>query len=233
MAERFRSAIESLFNVRDDSNALAPSSDERRRRRNEFIESLRSYGVPILFMMVGAALIAVGVHFLVWSFVAHIVMPLLYAAVPGLETVTVAGSPMHFGQFISYLIYAVCMIVLAVAALRTVLAKPRGYVRERTRTCPACGMTVLEVASKCRFCGAPLPTRRAYGSTTPSRGPAPALSSSSGSRPDDGPSRRRRGGRRRGGRGRSRSGSGGGPGSGSSGSGAGSDRSHSNAGSSH
>jgi len=231
MAERFRSAIESLFNVRDDTNALAPSGDERRRRRNDFIESLRSYGVPILFLLVGAALIAVGVHFLVWSFVAHIVMPLLYAGVPAIEKVTVAGSTVHFGQFISYLIYAACMVALAVAALRTVLAKPRGYVRERTRTCPACGMTVLEVATKCRYCGAPLPARRAYGSTTPSRGPAPALSSSSSSGEDDYPSRRRRGGRRRGGRGRSRSSSGGGGGSGSSGSGSESGRSHSNAGS--
>jgi len=232
MAERFRSAIESLFNVRDDTNALAPSGDERRRKRNDFIESLRSYGVPILFLLVGAALIAVGVHFLVRSFVAHIVMPLLYAGVPAIEKVTVAGSSVHVGQFISYLIYAVCMTALAVAAIRTVLAKPRGYVRERTRTCPACGMTVLEVATKCRFCGAPLPARRAYGSTTPSRRPAPALSSSPNSSEDDGPSRRRRGGRRRGGRGRSRSGSGGASGSSSSGSGAGSDRSHSNAGSS-
>jgi hypothetical protein len=228
MAERLRSAIETLFNVRDEANALAPSGEERRRRRNEFIETLRSYGVPILFVLVAAVVIAVATHFVVWSLVAHIVMPLIYAGVPSLEKIEMSGgSSLALGQFIAYVLYAACMIGLATLALRGILAKPSGYVRQRTRTCPACGMSVPDVATRCRFCGSALPARRAYASTTPSRGPAPALSSSrprSDDRSDSGrqpPRRGRRGGRRRGGRGRSRSGSG----SGSSGSEAGSSRS--------
>jgi uncharacterized membrane protein YgcG len=218
MAERLRSAIETLFNVRDEANALAPSADERRRRRNEFIETLRSYGVPILFVLVAAVVIAVAIHFVVWSLVAYVVMPLIYAGVPDLEKIAVgAGSSVALGQFIAYLLYAACMIGLATLALRGVLAKPSGYVRQRTRICPSCGMSVPDVATKCRFCGSSLPARRAYGSTTPSRGPAPALSSSrrssdEGSDAGHRPSRRgRRGGRRRGGRGRPRPGSGPGP----------------------
>ncbi len=225
MAERLRSAIETLFNVRDEANALAASGEERRRKRNEFIEALRIYGVPILLLMVAAAVIAVAIHFVVWSFVAHIVMRLVYAGVPGLETVQVGASSLALGRFIAYLLYAACMIGLATLALRTVLAKPRGYVRERTRTCPACGMTILDAATKCRFCGSSLPGRRSYGAPAPSsRAPAPTLSStrSSGGAPDtsDLPAKRgRRGGRRRGGRGRSRPGSGSGPSTASSGSG--------------
>ncbi len=206
MAERLRSAFEALFNVRDHANALAPSAEDRRRRRNEFVEALRSYGVPILFLLAAAGLIAAAAHFLVQSLVTHIVMPLIYAGVPGLEKVTVGGSSLLVGQFIAYVLYAACMIGLAVVGIRAVLAKPHGYVRERTKTCPACGMTVLQVATKCRFCGTALPGRRSYGPLPASRGPAPSYSSSRPSSRDDAdradrsPRRGRRGGRRRSGR---------------------------------
>ena len=219
MAERLRSAIETLFNVRDEANALAASAEDRRRRRNEFVESLRSYGVPILLLMVAAALIAVATHFLVWSFVAHIVMPLVYAGVPGLVAIEVGGSSLLLGQFIAYLLYAAAMVALAVLGVRAVLARPRGFVRERTKTCPACGMTVLDVATRCRFCGSALSGRRSHTPAPPGRGPAPTLSSSRSrddreDRPEGAPRRRRRGGRRRSGGGRSESASapGGGPG---------------------
>ena len=179
MAERLRSAIETLFNVRDEANALAPSGEERRRRRNDFIETLRSYGVPILFVLVAAVVIALAAHHLVWSFVRVIVMPLIYAVVPRLKEIQLTSAEtLPLGSFIGYVLYAACMIGLATLALRGVLAKPSGYVRQRTRTCPACGMSVPDVATRCRFCGSSLPARRAYASTSPSRGPAPALSSS-------------------------------------------------------
>jgi len=226
MAERLRSAIETLFNVRDEANSLAASAEDRRRRRNEFVESLRSYGMPILVLMVAAALIAVATHFLVWSFVGHIVMPLVYAGVPGLAAIQVSGSSLLLGQFITYVLYAAAMVALAVVGVRAVLAPPRGFVRERTKTCPACGMTVLDVATRCRFCGSPLGGRRSYGPAPPGRTPAPAFSSSRSRERDaeDGersPRRRRRGGRRRSGRDRSETASA--PGGGSSGS-AGGDR---------
>lgn len=204
MAERLRSAIETLFNVRDEANALAASAEDRRRRRNEFVESLRSYGMPILFLLVAAALIAVATHFLVWSFVAHIVMPLVYAGVPGLVAIEVGGSSLLLGQFIVYVLYAAAMVALAVFGVRAVLARPQGFVRERTKTCPACGMTVLDVATRCRFCGSALSGRRSHTPPPPGRGPAPTLSSSRSrddreDRAEGAPRRRRRGGRRRGG----------------------------------
>jgi uncharacterized membrane protein YgcG len=208
MAERLRSAIESLFNVHDERNDLAPSADERRRRRNEFVEALRSYGVSVLLLLVAAAVIAAAAHFLVWSLVTHIVMPAIHAAIPGLATIHVV----LLDQFITYLLYAAIMIALAVAGIRMVLAKPRGYVRERTKSCPACGMTVLEAASKCRYCGTGLPARRPYGPLPSSRAAGPMFSSprttmsegeeraERGGRSEHGdrpPRRGRRGGRRR------------------------------------
>jgi len=211
MAERLRSAIEALFNVREHANALAASAEDRRRRRHEFVGALRSYGVPVLFLLAAAGLIAAAAHFLVRSLVTDIVMPLIYAGVPGLQAVTVGQSSLLVGQFIAYVLYAACMIGLAVLAIRAMLAKPQGYVQERTKTCPACGMTVLQVATKCRFCGTSLQGRRSYGPLPASRGPSPTYSSSrSSSRDDergDRPSRRgRRGGRRRSGRSRPDSG---------------------------
>lgn len=246
MAERLRSAIETLFNVRDETNGLAPSGEERRRRRNESIGALRAYSVPALFLLAGAGVLAAAAHFVVWSLVGGILMPLLYSAVPGLEAVNVGGgAPLRIGQFIAYVLYAAGMVGIAVVVLRAVLAKPSGYVRERTRTCPACGMTVLEAASRCRYCGSPLAARRAYPAPV-SRGIGPTLSSprpsaeadradradrgdrgdradrgDRGDRGDRPPRRGRRGGRRRGGRDRSRPGGGGpGPGPGSGGTGA-------------
>ena len=207
MAERLRSAIEALFNVREHANALAASAEDRRRRRHEFVAALRSYGVPVLFLLAAAGLIAAAAHFLVWSLVTHIVMPLIYAGVPDLKAVTLGESSVLVGQFIGYVLYAACMIGLAVLGVRAMLAKPQGYVHERTKTCPDCGMTVLQVATRCRFCGTSLPGRRSYGPLPASRGPAPTYSSSrSSSRDDEGAprsSRRgRRGGRRRSGRSR-------------------------------
>ena len=211
MAERLRSAIESLFNVRDEANGLATSAEDRRRRRNEFVEALRSYGVPIVLLLVAAAVIAVAAHFLVLSLVSHILMPVIGAAIPGLANIQVV----QLQQFITYLLYAAIMIGLAIVGIRTVLAKPLGYVRERTKNCPACGMTVLESAAKCRYCGTAIPARRAYGPLPASRAAGPTLSSSRtsadrgedrGERP---PRRGRRGGRRR--SGRSQSGPGGAP----------------------
>jgi len=242
MAKRLRSAIETLFSVRDETNALAPSADERRRQRNEFVEVLRSYGVPIMLLLVGAAVIAAAIHFLVWSVTTHILMPLIYAGVPGLASITVGASVLPLGTFIGYMLYTAGMVGMATLGVRTVLAKPRGYVRERTKTCPACAMTVLDVANKCRFCGTAIPAHRSYGNRPPSGSrphsgsrPPSGSRSPSGSRPPSGsrdggptlsstrtrsddedadrpPRRSRRGGRRRGGRG----GSGSGPGSGTS-----------------
>ena len=213
MAERLRSAIESLFNVRDDTNALAPSSDERRRRRNEFTETLRIYGVPILLLLAAAAVIAAATHFLVRSLVDDIVMPLIYKGVSGLKPTQVDASELQPGTFIGGVLYAVFMVAIAVAAGRAVLAKPSGFVRERIRNCPACAMTVPGSATKCRHCGTVLPTtaRRSYRAQTPGRsGPRPVLSSSRsreedgrGESSEGGPRRGRRGGRRRGGRNRS------------------------------
>jgi hypothetical protein len=234
MAERLRSAIESLFNVRDERNDLAPSADERRRRRNEFVGALRSYGVSVLLLLVAAAVIAVAAHFLVLSLVTYVVMPLIGAAIPGLAKVQVV----LLDQFITYLLYAAIMIGLAVVAIRAVLARPVGYVRERTKSCPACGMTVLEAATKCRYCGTGLPARRPYGPLPSSRPAGPVFSSprttmsegderaehgeraergergehaeraERGERGDYMPRRGRRGGRRRGGRRRFDSGGG-------------------------
>jgi hypothetical protein len=228
MAERLRSVIESLFNVRDERNDLAPAADERRRRRNEFVEALRSYGVSVLLLLVAAAVIAVAAHFLVWSLVTHVVMPVIHAAVPGLAKVQVV----LLDPFITYVLYAAIMIGLAVVAARAVLAKPVGYVRERTKSCPACGMAVLEAATKCRYCGTVLPARRGYGPLPSSRPVGPMFSSprttmsegaeraehgeraeraehgERGERGEQMPRRGRRGGRRRGGRRRFDSGGG-------------------------
>lgn len=213
MAERFRSAIESLFNVRDEANSLAAGADDRRRKRNDFIETLRNHSVPVLLMAAAAGVIVVAVHFLVWSLIGDVIMPLVYTGAPGLETIQVGetvASTLSLGQFIAYLLYAAIMISLATLTLRAMLAKPIGYVRERTRPCPACGMTVLEAASKCRFCGSPLSARRSHGPSPRGRGNGLAISSprtSAESESRDGPPRRgRRGGRRRGGRRRSDSG---------------------------
>ncbi|MBN1918570.1 MAG: zinc ribbon domain-containing protein [Verrucomicrobia bacterium] len=216
MAERLRSALETLINVRDETNGLAPSGEERRRRRSESIEALRGYSVPALFLVAGAIVIAVATHFLVWSLIDDLLMPLIYSALPGLAAVNIGGdTPLKVGPFISYLLYAAGMVGVAVLVLRGALAKPRGYVRERTRTCPACGMTVYESATRCRYCGSPLATRRTYAASAPvNRAAGPTISSprtSASSEHDDRPPRRgRRGGRRRGGRSRTGSGSGGG-----------------------
>jgi hypothetical protein len=145
----------------------------------------------------------------VWSLIRDVVMPLVYSGVPVLKEIELPGradATLALGDFIGYLLYAAVMVGLATMALRAVLAKPIGYVRERTRTCPACGMTVLEMASKCRFCGSPLPARRSHVPSPRSHGNGLTLSGTrtapeSDSR-DSRDRRGRRGGRRRGGRGR-------------------------------